>query len=183
MRSQPDHAAAHHNLGLVFEEQGRPRDAVAEFEEAVRPRPRQVRYRCDLALALEESGDAAGAQQQYAAALTLDPSWPETWNQAAAFLAGHADSANRHARRSLRLARQACAASQNLRPEFLQTLAAAYAALGCRDQALATAKTALARARDTGTSPIPTQCRSATRSSTTRRPSRWLTSITTDTRI
>jgi Flp pilus assembly protein TadD len=150
VRVDPENAEAQHNLGLALEQLGRRRQALDHCREAVRLQPEESRYHRALAYVLDLQGEADEARAQYRESVRLDPTWPEKANGMARSLATDPDPRQRNGPVSVRLARQACAATDGQRPEFLETLAAAYAATGAFDDAVATARKALASAEAQG---------------------------------
>lgn len=73
----PKMSEAYLNLGILLTEKD-PKAAVAPLGRAVDLLPSQSRPRFLLGVALERSGDIAGAADSYEAALRLDPRDPET---------------------------------------------------------------------------------------------------------
>jgi tetratricopeptide (TPR) repeat protein len=140
-RMNPNYADAYHQRGLVLVRLGQSRQAIDCFRRAVELGPVDVPFRCRLALALQDDGQAEAAETQYQEAFRLNPRWPAEANQAAWRMA-----TARHDRNgvlALDLAREVCQASGNMVPEFLDTLAAAWAETGHFDKAQATARQAL----------------------------------------
>src|SRR5260370_30734543 len=72
MSREPKTAEACLNLGILLLAQ-RPADAVAPLRKAVGLRPAQSRPRSLLAVALDRSGDEAGAAESFEAVSHLDP--------------------------------------------------------------------------------------------------------------
>jgi tetratricopeptide (TPR) repeat protein len=72
---------ARNNLGKVMLEEGRPGEAAAQFERAVRIRPDSAEAHANWGNALDAEGRATDAQAQFGAALAIDP----------AFAGGHYD--------------------------------------------------------------------------------------------
>jgi protein O-GlcNAc transferase len=68
----PKMAEAHLNLGILMLD-GRPADAIAPLRKAVELLPAQSRPRSLLAVALDRSGDEAGAVEAFEGVLHLDP--------------------------------------------------------------------------------------------------------------
>jgi len=67
----------HYQRGTAYRDAGRPQEAMLEFEEAIRVRPRSALVRNDLALLLRDQGRLAEAIAQWNVALDADPSWFE----------------------------------------------------------------------------------------------------------
>jgi tetratricopeptide (TPR) repeat protein len=141
----PGDAEACTNLGTALALKGNWPDAVACFQRAVRLQPAAGRYACGLAHALAESGQAQAARAWYDRGVRQDPGWPGFARQTAWSLATAPDG--RGAALAVYLAREAVEATARRQPEFLDTLAAAYAAAGRFDEAVAAAREALALAR------------------------------------
>jgi protein O-mannosyl-transferase len=95
LASTKDNWMAHNNLGGVDSEQGRTREAIAQFEEALKIRPAFAEGHYNLALALDRSGRSPEAFDQYREALRLDPGYADAhYNFGNALLrAGRADDA------------------------------------------------------------------------------------------
>jgi Flp pilus assembly protein TadD len=146
IRLNPRHAEAHFNLGVTRENLGRPAEALVCYGQAVELRPNVSRYRASLASCLQEQGRAEDAAREYQELLRRDPGWPEQTDRTARALATHPDPRGRNGGQALRLAKQVCQATGRRRPEFLDTLAAAYAETGHFTEAVAVAREALAHA-------------------------------------
>ncbi len=142
-RLRPDDAAMPYHLGTTLCDLGRPAEAVPHLRRAVQLRPRQAAFHAALGYALHESGDPTAARSAYTEALRLEPDWPAADNARAWALATDPLAGHRNGVIAARLARQACQA-MGPRPEFLHTLAAAYAEAGRFDDAIRTARDALA---------------------------------------
>ncbi len=69
----PSDARLHYWRGMALRRLARPADAAGALRRAVEIQPRFVEARLGLAAALAESGDAAGAEAAYRAALADDP--------------------------------------------------------------------------------------------------------------
>jgi Flp pilus assembly protein TadD len=141
---KPDLALAQDNLGEVLERLGKKSEAMVCFRRAVAAAPESVKYHCDLASALWDDGQFEASRTEYRRAFELFPNWPEAANGAARSLATTTDPARKDGYLAARYAKQACQASGERRPEFFDTLALAYAALGDFDQAADAARKGLA---------------------------------------
>ncbi len=64
----------HHETAIVLSQLGRPQEALAELQEAVRLAPQDAEFRFKLALAWNELGDRAKTLTELEAAAKLDPS-------------------------------------------------------------------------------------------------------------
>jgi tetratricopeptide (TPR) repeat protein len=142
-RLDPDFAAAQFNLGTALKEQGHEQDALACFRRAVALEPRSVLFRLTLASLLAQVGHSEQAMQENQEALKLDARWPWNVGRTAWRMATHPQSAARNESKAVALAEQACQATHYGEPDLMDTLAAAYAASGRFDLAVATAQKAL----------------------------------------
>lgn len=76
-RANPNYALAHHLLGLVAHQQGKPAEALQSLAEAVRLMPDNAGFRIGLAEALAVEGDFEAVREQLAAAEDLETQTPE----------------------------------------------------------------------------------------------------------
>jgi spermidine synthase len=102
--------------------------------------------RFSLADALEEAGETGKAAELFAATRRADPDGPAKARKTAWKLATEKSAGARDPWEAVRLARLASRAVGGRDPEYLDTLAAAYAAAGDFTRAEQTARTALALA-------------------------------------
>jgi protein O-mannosyl-transferase len=73
----PGSAFLHNNLGVILMSSGREREAVGQFESAVRLTPDSADYHVNLGLALAQMpGRMADAMREYQTALRIDPHFP-----------------------------------------------------------------------------------------------------------
>jgi tetratricopeptide (TPR) repeat protein len=139
-KAEPDSADGQFYLGVKLHRQRKWADAVRCLKKAVELAPDRVLYHCDLALALEDQGDAAAAAAAYQAASGVDPDWPVQCERLAWLLATHPDANLRDGAEAVCRARQACAATKSPRAPCLEMLAAAYAEAGQFPRAVAVAE-------------------------------------------
>jgi hypothetical protein len=104
--------------------------------------PGNVPFRCNLALALQVSGQTAAGRAEFDRALEMSPTWPRAAARAAWPLATHPEARRRDGLLALQLAWQACLATGHQQPELLDALAAAWAEVGQFDQAVPAARKA-----------------------------------------
>jgi tetratricopeptide (TPR) repeat protein len=135
---------AHYYLGCaLFWQLGTHDAGLEQFREAVRLRPDNARCHADLAAALWETGQTAAAEAAFRRADQLDPEWQPQVRRAAWTYATAADADRRRGAEAVHLARVACHARHDERAGELDTLAAAYAEVGCFDAAVRTARKAI----------------------------------------
>ena len=139
----PDYALAHNNLGAAHRLQGRLDDAVRHFRRSLEIRPDDGETLYNLANALTTQGGLDEAAALYRRAVAAAPDAPEPAAELAWLLAAHPDPARRDPARAVELAERAAALTGRAQPAVLDVLAAAYAAAGRLDRAIAAAETAL----------------------------------------
>ncbi len=127
---------------------GRHADAVAPLERLLEIEPRDARAHHRLAVARLGAGRSRDALAPLREAARLRPTWSQPVNQLAWILATDPDPRVRDPGQALGLARRAAELTEGRDPWVLDTLAAAYAADGQFDRAVATAEQALAVATE-----------------------------------
>ena len=145
---KPEYVEALDQLGSVLTLRGRAAEAVGPLRAALALAPADpVReFRLGAALSML-AGHAREAKTLLERAIDLRPDWPEPINALAWLLATSPDSAVRDPAASLRLAVRAVELTRGLSAAVLDTRAAAEAAGGRFDEAVATARSALTLAR------------------------------------
>ena len=140
----PDYAQAHSNLGAVLRSQGRLAEAVHHFRQAIAVHPDDGDALYNLANALTVQGAQTEAVTFYWRALQAQPNTPEPFAELAWILATDPDLPLQDARQAVGLAERAAQLTSHEDASVLDSLAAAYAAMGRFGQAEATARAALA---------------------------------------
>jgi tetratricopeptide (TPR) repeat protein len=143
----PDNPYARNNLAIALESQGQLGEAIRHLRHAVRVDAEFADGHKNLGSALAASGRRQEALRHLLQAARLEPESPEPLNNAAWYLATDPESSAGEREEALRLARRAAALIAGEHATVLDTLAAAQAATGRFEAALATAKRALAAAR------------------------------------
>ncbi len=139
----PNYVLAHNNLGGVLLRRGQVDEALQHLREAVRIDPSNPEAQNNLGLASREHGDVADAVNHFRQAIQLRPRWPSAIDDLAWTLATAREDAVRDSGQAVRLAEQAADLTGHRDPAALDVLAAAYAAAGNFDRAVATADAAL----------------------------------------
>ena len=139
----PLRAATHHNLANVLGAQGNLDEAIDHYHEALAINPNLTIARHQLARAFEATGRWHEALGQYRAALGVDEAGVASLCELAWFLATCPDAGLRQPGEAVGLAQRADALTGHRHPHVLDVLAAALAADGKYDQAVATAQRAL----------------------------------------
>ena len=149
VRSDPGHSGAHYNLANVLLTRGETAAAIRHYRLALEAAPDDPEILNNLARALVGAGGTAEAAALYLRALSHGPNLAAPRLGLAWIRATSADAALRDGAAALRLAQEAVRIGGDAHPDALDTLAAAYAAVGRFPDAVATARRAAARARAT----------------------------------
>jgi len=139
---RPEFPGGHHELGLALGQLQRWPEAAARLERALDLLPKDASFRCDLARMLLEIGETVKAAEQYRKASEIQPGWMSQFNVIASNLLNLKGVNLGQGQRALKIASELCQATGYKDPQFLDTLAAAYAATENMDRARATAKKA-----------------------------------------
>jgi tetratricopeptide (TPR) repeat protein len=150
LRINPNFAVAHKGLGLALERTGNVSDAAGHYEEALRIKPDDAEVHNYLGLSLKRMGKVPEAAWQYEKALRINPDYLEALNNLAWLLATRTPTEGGDPVRAVSLAERACKLSDGKLANYLDTLAAAYAATGRFDDAISTAQKAIQLANSSG---------------------------------
>jgi len=150
LRLKPDNAAAHEYLGDALVRQGKVAEALPHYQQASRMAPEDAAIRSRLGAVLMDAGKPHEAITHLERALQIQPDLTEAQNNLAWLLATLAPADGGDPVRAVSLAQQACERTRNRLASYLDTLAAAYAAAGRFDDAIATAQKAIETAHSAG---------------------------------
>ena len=155
---KPDSFIAHNTLGLAYFQSKQDEAAARQFELALEFVPKdqadspamrlQVHNQLGLLRSRQKKFDLAIVQFQES--LKLNPKQPATLNALAQALLSCPNPALKDPSKALELAQQACALTQSKHPEYLSTLAAAYATLNNLSEAVNILEKALPLAQAIG---------------------------------
>src|SRR5688572_15045179 len=137
---RPDYAVAHNNLGGILFKLGRLDEAERHLTDAVRFSPDNAEARDNLGRLLAQGRRTAQAIEQFREAARLRPDWAPPHAEAAWLLAVASDDRVRDPTEAIALASRAVALTGRQDPIALDVLAAAHAATGNFDRAIATAE-------------------------------------------
>ncbi|MFZ1932944.1 MAG: tetratricopeptide repeat protein [Thermoguttaceae bacterium] len=130
LRTKPDYADAHLNLGNALASLGRMDEAIGEFQRAIDANRNFVKAYCALGRALSQQGRFEEAISCYHTALQIDSDDLVALNELAWLRATCPKAAFRNAAEAVFLAEHASKLPNGREATVLDTLAAAYAAAG-----------------------------------------------------
>jgi Flp pilus assembly protein TadD len=146
----PKRSHARAARGMLMLNRGRFREAVAELFLAMDAGVQDVEVPNGLAFALVRIGDSSRAAQVLTRAVAAHPDDVNLKHNLARLLATTPDAQTRNGELAVRLALEVCERTGNADPRALDTLAAAYAAVGRFDLARDAGLRAAGRARQLG---------------------------------
>jgi len=143
----PKYPDAHNKMGAALLVMRKTDEALVYLNEALRISANDAEVYINLGTAYNQLGNYELAIQNWNRALELKPDSAEVLNNLAWLYATVGDSSVQDANKAIELAERACELTGHKKAEFLDTLAAAYAAGGRFDEAKATAEKALDAAK------------------------------------
>jgi tetratricopeptide (TPR) repeat protein len=95
---QPENAVAHNNLGLIYMEEGKGKEAEIRYKVALKANPNYPQALNNLALLYSKEGSYEEAIRLYKNALKIDPYYPEAHLNMAILLerSGYIEEAKKH---------------------------------------------------------------------------------------
>jgi tetratricopeptide (TPR) repeat protein len=144
---RPDYGDAYLNLGSVLFGQGRIGEAIAQWQKALATLPNDAGFHTALANAFLTRGLQKDAIAEYEHAARIAPDDPVPGNNLAWLLATSFDASIRDGNRAMEFAKHAVQLSRGKDPNYLRTLAAAFAEKGRFAEAKETARQALQTAQ------------------------------------
>ena len=142
IRLEPNYADAYYNRGNLLLAKGNIDDAIADWEKTLQLQPNDADAHTCLGNALLRKGSLNEAIAHYQTALALAPDDPHSRNNLAWILATSSDDKIRDGGKAVEFAQQAVAISGGREPQFIRTLAAAYAENGRFSESIAAAQQA-----------------------------------------
>ena len=142
IRLEPNYADAYYNRGNLLLAKGQIDDAMADLEKALQLQPNDADAHTCLGNALLRKGSLNEAIAHYKTASVLAPDDPHSRNNLAWILATSPDAKFRDGAKAVEFAQQAVAISGGRDPQFVRTLAAAYAESGRFPESIAAAQQA-----------------------------------------
>jgi Flp pilus assembly protein TadD len=129
-RIQPNFFDTLKNLGSALAATGRFEEAIQCYRQAIQISPNHPETLVYLGMTLGQAGRNPEAVDAYRAALKLNPDLPDALNNLALILATSSRDDLRNGPEAVQLANRACQLTQYRQPQFIETLAAAYAEAG-----------------------------------------------------
>jgi len=142
-----DNYIMHNNIGSAFLLKGEFDKAIDHYSQALKIEPNLQETHYNLGVALKAKGRFDEALSHFREAIRLKPDLPMALNAAANILLKSPDLKMRDTAEAVKLAERAAELTKFKKATILSTLAAAYAASGQFDKAVATAQLALDLAR------------------------------------
>jgi tetratricopeptide (TPR) repeat protein len=143
LKLDPDSAEAHNNRGVVHRLQGHFAEALEDYAKAIELFPHYAAAFANRGYVEKKLGQYEAAIADYENARKLDPQLIDSINDAAWLLATCKDEKYRNPQQAIELAEQAKTLAGKPVGEYLDTLAAAYAAAGRFDDAAKAAEESL----------------------------------------
>ncbi len=155
LAQRPEDPQLHSNLGALLQRQGRIEEAGASFREAIRLAPQYAEAHNNLAWLLKDQGRFDDALRHFRESVRLKPGLPSSGIGLAWLLATHPDASVRQPREAVQLAERLVTQTEYKSWMSLDALAAAYAASGRFDEAVAAVQKALPIVRATSPGEAP----------------------------
>lgn len=142
MRLNPTNSETRLNLAFVLNQQQQWPEAAELLSKIVRGDLPDAKAHYEFALALDHLKRTREAMSQYAAALLIQPDYPEALDGLAWILSTDANPDYRNGAEAVKMALRACELTGRQDPEKLKTLAAANAEIGRFEEAINVLRTA-----------------------------------------
>jgi len=156
VKLRPDYGDPYLNLGIVLFQQGRVDDAIAQWQKALATQPNDAGFHTGLGNAFLKGELPKEAIAEYEHAARISTQDPVPRNNLAWLLATSSDASIRDGNRAIQFAKQAVQLSRGKDPNYLRTLAAAFAESGRFAEAKETARQALQAAEMASNSTLAT---------------------------
>jgi tetratricopeptide (TPR) repeat protein len=143
IRLEPNYANAYYNRGNVLFAKGRTDEAMADWEKTLQIQPNDADAHTCIGNAFLRQGSFKEAIAHYEKASALAPGDPHSRNNIAWVLATSSDASIRDGVKAVEFAQEAVQLSSGRDPNFVRTLAAAYAASSQFSEAIAAAQQAI----------------------------------------
>ena len=142
----PNVSVLRNNYGAYLYKNGQLNQAIEQFEQAIRLMPKNFAALSNMGIVYCIKGQLKKAVSCWIDTLRLQPDWGDALNNLAWLKATQKDPNFRNPDAAMQMALRACKLTDYAKPEYLDTLAVAYAAAGRFDQAIETAQKAIKQA-------------------------------------
>jgi tetratricopeptide (TPR) repeat protein len=142
LRLKPGNAETEFNLAQALNQQEQWSEAAGLFTETMGNHPNDPKAHHEFAVALAHLKRTREAMSQYAAALLIQPDFPDALDGLAWILSTDANPDFRNGTEAVKMSERACELTGKQDPVKLKTLAAAYAETGRFEEAINTLRTA-----------------------------------------
>lgn len=146
MQLAPQYARAHFTMGLALASKGDAAGAIPYYRTATQNAPGMAMVYFEWGNALLALNQATPAVAQWQATLRVAPGFLSAMNNAAWVLSTWPEDSARNGPEAVRLAEQACQATEYRNSDMLATLSAAYAETGLFEQAVPIMRSAIRHA-------------------------------------
>jgi tetratricopeptide (TPR) repeat protein len=150
LRINPDQVTARNRLASLLKEEGKVQEAITHYQKSLRIKHNQPKVHCVLAELLYAQSKVDDAIGHWKLAVKFQPNFLEAINNLAWIMATHPHEKSYAPPQAVLLAEKVCELTKFGNPEFLDTLSAAYAAVGRFNEAVQTTEKALALSKDPG---------------------------------
>lgn len=139
----PENIDAHAELGFVLAMSGRTDEAITHFNKALTLKPDNSEVLVSLGMAYIQKGRVKPALEAWNKAVAADTKNADAYNNIGWTLAVTKDQSIRNPQKALEMAKKACELTEFKKPDYLDTLAVAFAANGDFTNAVQTAEKAM----------------------------------------
>ncbi len=158
VRLRPDNAESQYNLALALNQQGQWSEAAGLFKKTAGSYPADPKAHYEFAVALAHLKRTREAMSEYAAALLIQPDYPDALDGLAWILSTDSNPDFRNGQQAVKMAERACELTGRNDPVKLKTLAAAYAETGRFDAAITTLQSAKDLAAKASSQQLASEC-------------------------
>lgn len=131
----PKFVMAYNNRGWAHLKKGEHDLAISDFNKSIEIKPRYAKAYYNRGIAYNAKGQYDRSISDYTKAVEINPRYAMAYNNLAWLLATCPDAKYRDGRKAIENATRACELSQWANPDYLDTLAGAYAEVGEFEQA------------------------------------------------
>jgi tetratricopeptide (TPR) repeat protein len=139
----PNYPGASNKMEITLIKSGKTDEAIAYFNKNLRKSKDPAEVYVKMGVVYTQAGKYELAIQSFTKAVELKPDSTNALNNLAWTLAASGEVSAENANKAIELAQRTCELTEYKRPEFLDTLAVAYAAAGRFDDAVSTAEQAV----------------------------------------